>query len=502
MTRCLAPTGRLLLALALLLALFGPTRVAHAAPVTGAIGMKWEQVRGLVGEAEQPEFCGLVGGGCGQRFQRGFVYWSPASGAHPVTGAILGRWGVLGSERSFLGYPVTDEFCGLRDGGCGQHFQRGSIYWSPATGAWEVGGEILRTWIAHGWEAGASGYPTSQEFCGLRDRGCVQRFGNGAIYHSPFVGTHRVAGMIWEGYRSVGWENSPLSYPTEEEFCGLRDGGCVQRFQGGLVYWSPAGAYAVFGAIGLFYAETGWETGRFGYARSNERCRVEGGVTSCEQDFAGGRITWRSDRGISTGVDCRVQKCIALTYDDGPSAHTDRLLDTLSREGARATFFMVGTNVSGRPGTVRRMRDLGMEVANHTVNHPDLRTRSESQIRYEIGDTNRRIRDASGVNPTYFRPPYGATNATVNRVAAENGLAVINWNYDTWDWRDRNASVVAGRVLNEAGPNSVVLMHDLHATTVDAAPAIVRGLKDRGFTMVTVSELLGSGQPGRVYFTG
>ena len=494
--------ARLLLALAVIAGLLLPyaPRAAAAPPVIGAIAYKWNQVRDIVGEPVEAEFCGLRDGGCGQRFQRAMIYWSPDSGAAFVRGSILQRWAGLGWERGFLGYPISDEFCGLRDGGCGQHYQRGSIYWSAA-GTWDVRGAIRDIWARNGWERGISGYPASEEFCGLRDGGCGQRYQNGAIYYSPAAGTHRVYGAIWQGYSAIRWETSSLGYATGDEFCGLRDGGCGQRFQGGSIYWSPAtGAYAVKGAIGWYWQQTGWENGRFGYPRSNESCRTEGGVQICDQDFAGGRITWRSDRGIVTGVDCRVQKCIALTYDDGPSPYTDRLLDTLSREQVKATFFSVGYNVSARPATMRRIRDLGMELANHSVNHPDLRTKSEADIRYEIGENQRRIQAATGVRPTWFRPPYGAYNPTVERVAAENGLGVVNWSYDTWDWRDRDPALITSRVVNEAGPNSVVLMHDLHSTTVDAAPGIIRGLKDRGYTLVTVSELLGPAQPGRVYF--
>ncbi|MDO5498873.1 MAG: polysaccharide deacetylase family protein, partial [Propionibacteriaceae bacterium] len=89
---------------------------------------------------------------------------------------------------------------------------------------------------------------------------------------------------------------------------------------------------------------------------------------------------------------------------------------------------------------------------------------------------------------------------TVDSIAREQGLSVILWSVDTLDWRDRNATTVTNRVLNQAQPGAIVLMHDLHGTTVDAAPAIVSGLKARGYTLVTVTELMGgSTQPGRVY---
>lgn len=497
---------RVLLPIAAVLAFLVPTSVpARAAePVIGAIAVEWEAARAKVGEPLAPEICGLPGGGCSQQFERGLIYWSPASGAHHVIGAIGMRWTALGRQSGFLGYPISGEFCGLRAGGCFQRYQGGSIYWSPVSGAYETRGAIRDVWGRFGWENGTNGYPVSGEFCGLRDGGCAQRFQNGHIYFHPRHGTHRVLGAIFDGWARIGWETSAIGYPITGEFCGLRDGGCFQRFATGSMYWSPgSGAYAVLGAIGAHWGANGWEAGRYGYPVSNEACRTEGGVRICVQRFQRGEITWRSDRGIvvPVGVDCSVQRCVALTYDDGPGVHTNRLLDTLGRENVKATFFMVGTNVSANPGTVRRMRDMGMELANHTVNHPNLTGLGSSSINYQLSDTNRRIREVSGVTPTWFRPPYGARNTTVDTVARNNGLGVVIWSVDPYDWRDRNAATVTSRVLNQTQPGSIILMHDIHGTTVDAAPAIIAGLKQRGYVMVTMSELAGTAQPGRVYYT-
>lgn len=425
-----------------------------------------------------------------------------AAAAPPVIGAIGARWHEV---RDRVGEPLEPEFCGLVQNGCGQGFERGSIYWTPGTGAHEILGAIRNLWAANGWERGVSGYPTSGEFCGLRDNGCGQRFQQGNIYFHPRFGTHRVFGAIFWGWSQIGWENSSVGYPTAGEVCGLRDGGCFQAFASGGVYWSPAsGSYAVTGSILGHWAANQWERGRYGYPTSNESCRTEGGVRICDQDYQGGRITWRSDRGIVSPlpggrVDCSIQRCVALTYDDGPSVHTNRLLDTLGRENAKATFFMLGDLVPSRAATVRRMRDMGMELGNHSRSHPNLTGLGTSGIRSQLATTQTRVRDASGVTPTVFRPPYGARNSTVDSVAREQGLSVILWSVDPYDWRDRNASTVTSRVLGQARPGAIILMHDIHGTTVDAAPAIVSGLKARGYTLVTASELLNGTQPGRVY---
>ncbi|WP_460744855.1 LGFP repeat-containing protein, partial [Mariniluteicoccus endophyticus] len=193
------------------------------------------------------EFCGLRDGGCGQKFQGGSIYWSPAGGARVVWGEILRTYEWQGWERGPLAYPVDGEFCGLRDGGCGQAFQGGFAYWSAGSGSAPVWGEILGSYRWQGYEAGPLRFPVGAEFCGLRDGGCGQRFQGGYDYWSAATGAHPVWGLIGVGYGVLGSERSGLRYPTGAEFCGLRDGGCAQRFQGGLMYWSPgSGAHAVW----------------------------------------------------------------------------------------------------------------------------------------------------------------------------------------------------------------------------------------------------------------
>ncbi|HEV7212480.1 MAG TPA: S8 family serine peptidase [Blastococcus sp.] len=134
---------------------------------------------GFLGLPRTDPFGPLVSGGMGEHFQGGSIYWSPTTGAHAVGGAIRGRWAAGGWETSWLGLPTTDVFCGLRGGGCGQHFQGGSIYWSPATGAHAVGGAIRSRWAATGWETGLLGYPTTDLY-GVPG-GVAVRFQHGTI---------------------------------------------------------------------------------------------------------------------------------------------------------------------------------------------------------------------------------------------------------------------------------------------------------------------------------
>lgn len=200
------------------------------------------------------------------------------------------------------------------------------------------------------------------------------------------------------------------------------------------------------------------------------------------------------------GVDCATAKCIALTFDDGPGPHTSRLLGMLSSKGARATFFLIGTSVSADPGTARQIANTpGMEIGNHSRTHPELNKVGSAQLRREIVGTHATIKDATGRDATVFRPPYGARNAAVDTMAAEAGEGVILWDVDTLDWKTRSATATRRAVAQEARPGSIVLMHDIHGSTVDAVPGIIDDLQNQGYVLVTVSELLGGTTPGRVY---
>jgi uncharacterized protein with LGFP repeats len=216
-------------------------------------------------------------------------YYTLYSPAITVTGAIQGKFAAQGWETGSLGVPSGSMFCGLRNGGCGQHFHGGSIYWSTATGAHPVSGAIRSAWASRGWETSALGYPTSDMFCGLRSGGCGQHFQGGSIYWSTATGAHMVSGAIRVAWAARGWETSALGYPTSDTFCGLRNGGCGQHFQGGSIYWSSAtGAHPVTGAIRSAWAARGWETSSLGYPTADP---VPAGGGRYTQRFQGGSLT-------------------------------------------------------------------------------------------------------------------------------------------------------------------------------------------------------------------
>ncbi|MCO5993786.1 polysaccharide deacetylase family protein [Actinoallomurus rhizosphaericola] len=203
-------------------------------------------------------------------------------------------------------------------------------------------------------------------------------------------------------------------------------------------------------------------------------------------------------------VDCRKVKCIALTFDDGPGPYTAKLLDMLAARHVKVTFFLIGGNIRGREALVRRELAEGHVVGDHTWSHPSLDSLSDGAIKSQLTRTLGEIRRASGHGTVLMRPPYGATNRRVAAVARGMHMAQILWSVDTNDWLDRNSAIVAHRAVSWAHPGDIILMHDIHPTTVKAVPKILAGLSRRGFTFVTVPELFGdrSLKPGQTYFDG
>ena len=202
-----------------------------------------------------------------------------------------------------------------------------------------------------------------------------------------------------------------------------------------------------------------------------------------------------------TPVDCDTLKCAALTYDDGPGPHTEQLLGALAAKNVKATFFVLGRNSTGRPGVVARMAAEGHAVGNHTWGHADLVRLPPAGITEQLVRADRAIEAAAGP-VTMMRPPFGATNLDVTDVTRSLGLAQIMWSVDTLDWKNRDAAKTTALALEGARPGSIILMHDIYQSTVQATPTIIDGLRRRGFTLVTVPQLLGPDvAPGNQYFS-
>ena len=181
------------------------------------------------------------------------------------------------------------------------------------------------------------------------------------------------------------------------------------------------------------------------------------------------------------------RKLVALTFDDGPSpAQTPRLLQILKEKGVKATFFAVGNMAQKSPEVLRQEEAEGHEVASHTMTHANLKRSTIEGIKWEVAAIDGIFTDILGHGPSLTRPPYGNINDNV-RIYVNQPL--ILWTVDPEDWRYKDAAVVRKNVVSGAFDGAIILLHDIHATTVDAVAGIVDDLKAAGYEFMTVSEL-------------
>lgn len=200
----------------------------------------------------------------------------------------------------------------------------------------------------------------------------------------------------------------------------------------------------------------------------------------------------------SGGVDCA--NCVAITYDDGPGAETNRLLDKLKAKNAHASFMVLAPNAYQHPELLKRMKAEGHTIGNHTKSHRQLNTLSYDQVSQEIDAGNAAIKKATGQGTRWVRPPYGATNATVDQATRDKGVSQALWDVDTVDWKDRNSDHVCSAAVQGARAGSIVLMHDIHPTTVDAADCVIDGLRAKGLEPVSLDRLLRTPVAGKRYY--
>ena len=185
---------------------------------------------------------------------------------------------------------------------------------------------------------------------------------------------------------------------------------------------------------------------------------------------------------------------IALTFDDGPSKHTEHLLDIFSEHGGKATFFVVGNLIDNRPETLQRMVTDGHEIGGHSWDHRQLTKLSSEEITNEIMNTRAKIYSITGVDTTIMRPPYGSYNDEIKCICKEKGIVMINWAVDTLDWKTRDADKVYDAIMSQVKDGDIILCHDLYGTTVDAMERVIPDLIAQGYQLVTVSELLSYGE--------
>jgi len=178
-------------------------------------------------------------------FAGGSIYWSPGTGAWAIRGAIRDSWARLGWENGANGFPTTDER--TTPNGLGQYnlFQNGGIYWTPSTGAHQIVGAIWGRYGALGWENSFLGFPTTDELPTPNGIGRFNHFAGGSIYWSPATGAHNIGGAIRDRWAAMGWENSTLGFPTSDEYAV--PGGRAQNFEHGSLSWTPSGGVVLTG---------------------------------------------------------------------------------------------------------------------------------------------------------------------------------------------------------------------------------------------------------------
>ena len=264
----------------------------------GDIGARWTATGGAAGYLGAPLGAERsVAAGRAQDFAGGTIYWTPSTGAHAVHGAILGDYLATGGPAGPLGFPVTDE-TGTPDGiGRFNHFANAaSIYWTPKTGAHAIYGAIRAAWAASGWEAGPTGYPTTDE-TGTADG--VARYNdfsrNGSVYWTPATGAHVIYGAIRVAWLASGGGAGPAGYPTTDEQASATGTGRFNSFsRGGAIYWSATtGAHLVYGAIGAAWLGAGADRSGLGFPTSDEHA-ASGGRQS---DFQRGSLFWSTSTG-------------------------------------------------------------------------------------------------------------------------------------------------------------------------------------------------------------
>ena len=180
------------------------------------------------------------------------------------------------------------------------------------------------------------------------------------------------------------------------------------------------------------------------------------------------------------------KKMVALTFDDGPSVHTKAIVDCLFKNNSAATFFVVGNRIDSYKDTVKHTYRMGSELANHSYSHPLLTDLTKEQVKTQIRKTDNKIKAITGQKTALIRVPYGGHNEMVRKAV---GKPMIQWSDDTLDWKTRSKSATVKYVMNHVQDGDVILMHDIHEPTKNAALELIPKLRAKGYQIVTVSEL-------------
>ncbi len=179
---------------------------------------------------------------------------------------------------------------------------------------------------------------------------------------------------------------------------------------------------------------------------------------------------------------------IALTFDDGPHpCYTEELLDGLKERGVCVTFFVTGEHAEIHPDIIKRMQEEGHLIGNHTYSHIQLRKGNKEIFREELIKTNEILKEITGQEVVYVRPPYGSWDKSFEQ---ELNMFPVLWTIDPLDWCSRDSDCIMRKIVSKVEENDIILMHDYYETSVDAALKAVDELLEEGYTFVTVEEIL------------
>lgn len=190
---------------------------------------------------------------------------------------------------------------------------------------------------------------------------------------------------------------------------------------------------------------------------------------------------------LNVGVSGVGEKAIALTFDDGPSGNTEKLLEGLNEYGAKATFFVIGKNVEKYPVIVRRAYDEGHLIGNHTYDHPRLTLLSPEKAKENIKKCSEIITDVTGTKPYFVRAPYG--DITAYQLKYMDAF-FVSWSVNGYDWDEESEDKIYNRIMKKAKDGAIILLHDTNECTVNAVLRAIPELQSQGYEFVRVDDLL------------
>lgn len=216
---------------------------------------------------------------------------------------------------------------------------------------------------------------------------------------------------------------------------------------------------------------------------NNSYINIDSNINAIKDNY----VSKNYDR-IRDSKDFTNKKIVAITFDDGPAYNkTEKLLEELDKRDARVTFFMLGELAKRQTDLVKKAYNYGHTIGSHTYDHKNLKKLDPEEIDFEIDYTNEILSNIIGEDIKFVRPPYGAYNSDILK---QVNMAFILWNEDTLDWKYRNAEKVRDYIVEHASDGDIILLHDIHATSVEGAIMAIDILKEKGFEFVSLEEML------------